>query len=297
MRISSKHLIFEMDKNHSPVATCQSGDTVTFECCDCFSNTVLTSEDVVSKIDFSQVNPATGSLYIKDAKAGDILAVKIEKIEIGNQGAIVTAPGLGTLSDYIEQEETVICKVEGDIVRYFDYEIPLTKMIGVIGVAPAGEPVPTGVPHDHGGNMDTTLIKEGSTLYLPVNVDGALLSMGDCHAAMGDGEIMGSGIEVAADVTVTVEVIKDVSLPLPLVETETTISTLASRLTMEEASKLAIYNMATLITEKTDLSLQQAGMLLSAVGQLQVSQVVDPNVTMRMTLDKKYLKLDNNSLC
>ncbi|WP_438467719.1 acetamidase/formamidase family protein [Streptococcus pluranimalium] len=93
-------------------------------------------------------------------------------------------------------------------------------MIGVIGTAPAGEPVNTGTPHDHGGNMDTTAIIEGSILYLPVNTEGALLAIGDVHATMGDGEIMGSGLEIPAVIEVTVEVLKNCDYPLPMVETK-----------------------------------------------------------------------------
>ena len=162
-------------------------------------------------------------------------------------------------------------------------------MVGVIGTAPAGEGVNTGTPHDHGGNLDTTLLTEGATLYLPVNVDGALLALGDMHSSMGDGEIMGSGLEVAGEVEVTVEVLKGSSLPLPFVETEEVYATLASRETMEEASQVAINNMVEVLRNKTDLTFNQAGMFLSLAGDLKVSQVVNPNKTMRVEVKKEVL--------
>ena len=191
-----------------------------FETMDCFSDTVKTSEDVVSEIDFSKVNPATGPLFVKGAQPGDTLKVTIQSIKISDKGAVLTSPGLGQLSDHIEKEETIICDIKEDYVDYKGIRIPLTKMIGVIGTAAAGEGVNTGTPHDHGGNLDTTRMAEGATVYLPVNVEGALLAMGDLHASMGDGEIMGSGLEVAGEVEVTVKVIKDFNLPLPLIETD-----------------------------------------------------------------------------
>src|SRR5699024_9381013 len=127
---------------------------------------------------------------------------------INDKGAVLTAPGLGMFADDIEKEETAIAEVTADATLYKGHEIPLRKMVGVIGTAPAGEGVNTGTPGDHGGNLDTTLLGEGATLYLPVNVEGALLSMGDMHSSMGDGEVMGSGLEVAGEIEVTVEVLK-----------------------------------------------------------------------------------------
>ena len=163
-------------------------------------------------------------------------------------------------------------------------------MIGVIGTAPAGVGVNTGTPHDHGGNMDTTRIAEGATIYLPVNVKGALLAMGDLHATMGDGEIMGAGLEIPGEVDVTVEVIKNFNLPLPFIETDDLWVTVGSRQTMEDASTLAIENMVKVIQNKTNLTFNQAGMMLSIAGDLKTSQIVNPNKTMRMELSKSLLE-------
>ena len=289
MKISKTHDIYTMDQNNEPVAYAESGDTVIFETCDCFHDTVLTEEDLVSQIDFSHVNPATGPLYINGAEIGDALKVKIKKITIAEQGATVTAPGLGRLENLIEHEETVIAKIDDDYVYYKDLTIPLNKMIGVIGTAPAGDGIATGIPDDHGGNMDTTMIKEGSILYLPVNVEGALLSMGDLHASMGDGEIMGAGMEVQGEVEVEIEVVKNCNYKLlPLIETDDLWITIASAESMEDASDQAIKNMVDFLQQKTDLTFNQAGMLLSLAGNLRVSQIVNPNKTMRMELNKRY---------
>lgn len=289
MRISSENTIFTMDRFNKPALTVASGETVTFETLDCFSNTVLTESDLVSSIDFSQVNPATGPLFIQGAEVGDVLKVTIKKISLADKGAIVTAPGLGRLAKRIEAEETVICPVTDTHVEYKGIHIPLRKMIGVIGTAPANEGINTGTPHDHGGNLDTTRMTEGSILYLPVNVEGALLAMGDLHATMGDGEIMGAGLEIAGEVTVKVEVLRDFNLPLPLIETDELWVTLGSRETLEEASQVAIDHMTNLIIEVSDLTLNQAGMLLSLAGDLHTSQIVNPNVTVRMELPKILL--------
>jgi len=289
-RISREHVIFEMNKENEPVLTVDSGTNVVFETQDCFSGKVQTEADTMSDIDFSKVNPATGPLYVKDAAIGDTLKVTIRKITIDDQGAVLTAPGLGMFADDIDKEETAIAEVTSDATLYKGHEVPLRKMVGVIGTAPAGDGVNTGTPHDHGGNLDTTLLGEGTTLYLPVNTEGALLAMGDMHSSMGDGEIMGSGLEVAGEIEVQVEVLKDSDLPLPFVETDEIYATLASRETMEEASKVALDHMVELIQAKTDLTFNQAGMLLSIAGDLKVSQAVNPNKTMRMELRKDVLE-------
>lgn len=288
-RISRNNVIFEMNKENEPVLSVDSGANVVFEAMDCFSGTVKSEEDTVSDIDFSQVNPATGPLYVNDAQVGDTLKVTINRITLDDQGAVLTAPGLGLLSDGIEKEETAIAKIKDGATHYKGFEIPLRKMIGVIGTAPAGEGVNTGTPHDHGGNLDTILMGEGTTLYLPVNVEGALLAMGDMHSSMGDGEIMGSGLEVAGEIDVTVEVLKDNKLPLPFIETDELYVTLGSRETMEEASQLALNNMVDFLMAKTDLTFNQAGMFLSMAGDLKVSQAVNPNKTMRVEVRKDVL--------
>lgn len=289
-RISREYVIFEMNKENKPVLSVNNGATVVFETKDCFSGEVQSEADTVSNIDFAKVNPATGPLFVNGAEVGDILKVSIKRISLADSGAVLTAPGLGLLTDGIKKEETAIGKVTEYATLYKGHTIPLCKMVGVIGTAPAGEGVNTGTPHDHGGNLDTTLLGEGATLYLPVNVEGALLAMGDMHSSMGDGEIMGSGMEVSGEIEVEIEVLKDTELPLPLIETADLYATLASRETMEEASKVALNNMVDLIKAKTDLTFNQAGMLLSLAGDLKVSQAVNPNKTMRVELKKDILK-------
>lgn len=295
MKISIKDVIFEMNKDNKAVLSVDSGARVVFETMDCFSNTVKSEEDLVSAIDFSKVNPATGPLYIKDAKPGDVLKVTIESIELADQGVVLTAPGLGLLADDIEKEETVICRVTNDYVDYKGIQIPLRKMIGVIGTAPAGEGINTGTPGDHGGNMDVTRMGEGAILYLPVNVEGALLALGDLHATMGDGEIMGDGLEIAGQVQVKVEVLEDSQIPLPFLETEDLWISIGSRETMEEASALAVRNMVQFIKSQSSLTSNQAGMLISLAGDLISCQAVNPNMTMRLELPKGILK-DNQSI-
>jgi amidase len=164
-------------------------------------------------------------------------------------------------------------------------------MIGVIGCSPGKdeEAVPCGTPASHGGNMDTKVITEGSTLYFPVKVSGAMLAMGDLHAAMGDGEVVISGVEIAGEVTVKVDVIKGKEITDPMVERNDAFYTIASGPILDAAAKKAADNMFTFLKQRLDLENNELAMLMSVICDLQVSQVVDPEKTARMRVDKKAL--------
>ncbi|MBG9988701.1 acetamidase/formamidase family protein [Aerococcaceae bacterium DSM 111176] len=287
MRITTDHVIFEMNPTNQPAAQVKPGERLVFETLDCFSNTVKRPEDVVSSIDFSKVNPATGPVFIEGAEVGDVLKVTIHEINLADYGAIITAPGLGVLGHEVQQEETVICQVVGDEVKYRDFSLPLRKMIGVIGTAPAGEGINTGTPGDHGGNMDTTAITEGATLYLPVNVDGALLALGDLHATMGDGEVVGAGLEIPGEVHLDVEVIKNSHIPTPFVETEDKYIAIASADTIDHAVERATKNLTSFIQQEYQQTFNSTIMLLSLAANVAVSQAVNPQKTARIELSKQ----------
>jgi amidase len=159
-------------------------------------------------------------------------------------------------------------------------------MIGVIGVAPAGAPVSTAAPGAHGGNMDTRLIGVGALLYLPIAHQGALFAAGDLHAAMGDGEICGTGVEVSGSITVRLDVRRDLRIEEPVLEGGDAVVTIASAVTLDEAAEAATRHMADLLMDRLGLDLEVATMLMSAGGDLQVSQIVDPLRTARFVLPK-----------
>lgn len=163
-------------------------------------------------------------------------------------------------------------------------------MIGVIGVAPEGEGVNCGTPGAHGGNMDNKMVAEGATLYFPVFTEGALFGLGDLHAAMGDGEVSVSGVEVPGEVTVTLEVIKGEALAHPMLENDEVFTQIVSAETLDEAAKLAASEMIERVTKKSGLPLSEVTMLMSAVGQSEICQIVDPLMTARFVVPKWLLK-------
>ncbi|MEG6520529.1 acetamidase/formamidase family protein [Desulfotomaculum sp. 1211_IL3151] len=290
MKISSDHSLYSMDKGNSPVARVALPARLTFETLDCFGGQVKSEADTLENLDFSRVNPATGPVYFNGIKPGDVIAVHIRDMRVKSPGIMIAAPGAGVLGNLVTKSETLILPIEKGMAKFKELAIPLNPMIGVIGVAPAGQPISCGTPDCHGGNMDTTLIKSGSTLYLPVQVEGALLAMGDLHAAMGNGEIMVTGVEVAGEVDVTVEIAAGKKLTNPLVVTEDQVATLASAVTLDEAVNIATQDMAQLLQEETELSINEAGMLMSACGNAEISQVVDPLKTARFTMPRWIMK-------
>ena len=183
-----------------------------------------------------------------------------------------------------------LCAIEdGKLVWNDKLSIPLNPMIGVIGVAPAGQPVNCGTPGSHGGNMDNTAITTGATLYFPVAVEGALFGCGDMHAVMGDGEVSVSGAEVAGYATVTLTALPDLQLVDPIIENATHLGIIASAESLDAAADRAVHEMVDLLHNRTGVGEDELVMLLSLVADVQVCQMVDPEKTVRFMVPKYVL--------
>jgi amidase len=271
--------------------TVDSGEEVLVEAQDCFSNQIQSEKDVFSAVDWDRVNPATGPVFVTGAEPGDTLVAHMLEIKPARQGVMTAVPGLGALGHLITEAQTKIIPIRrGQALFSEQLQIPLAPMIGVIGTAPRAGSILNGTPGPHGGNMDCTLIREGSRVYFPVEVPGALFGLGDLHAVMGDGEIVVCGVEMAGWVGLRLTLLKGARLPLPLVENEELVATIHSHEDLDLAAQGAIESMAHLLTETVGLPLHEAGMLMSALGQLRVCQVVDPLKTCRMEFPKWALE-------
>jgi amidase len=293
MKISAKNHVYSMSAANKAAASCQPGETVIFETQDCFSNQIQSENIFFESTDWETINPATGPLQIEGAEIGDTLKVDIKKIEIDKQGVMISSPDIAYMEEFTTESETKIIPIKNNKAIFNDkIKIKLNPMIGVIGTSPGKneKAVSCGTPASHGGNMDTKVIKEGSILYLPVKVPGAMLAMGDLHAAMGDGEVGVTGVEIAGEVTVKVDLIKDKKLSDPMVETEAAFYAIASGTDVDAAIKKASNNMFRFLKARLPLSNNEIIMLMSIVCDLQISQVVDPEKTARMRVDKEALK-------
>jgi len=290
LKISRENPIYAFSKENQPVAYVDSGTQVEIETYDCFENQITSNDASYQGLDWDKVNPASGPIYVNGAEVGDVLVVTIDKIELDHQGVMSVSPGMGLLGEKIKEFEAKMIPIkDGKAIFNDKIEIPLNPMIGVIGVAPKDEPVSCGTPGSHGGNMDNKMITTGTILYFPVETAGAMFALGDLHAAMGDGEVGVTGIEIAAKVTVTLKVIKGVSLKNPLLENENSVVTIASAATLDEAVKRSVEDMIELLQPKMDMSFNELNMLCSAVGQTEICQVVDPLLTARFVFPKWVL--------
>lgn len=265
---------------------------------DCFGNQVKTPEDRLESINWENINPATGPVFVENAEPGDVLKVTVEKIELPDQGVMAAGKGFGVTGRLLEGLEYKLVKFSGNKIIINDQiSIEANPMIGVIGVAPEENGINCGTPGSHGGNMDNNMITEGAVLYLPVFVEGALFALGDVHAAMGDGEVCFTGVEAPATVRVRLEVKKGCSIKNPVLENKDYLSTIASAESIDEAIETATIDMALILKDRLPYNLYEISMLMSVAGQAQICQVVDPLKTARFLIPKKLFNVAANGFC
>jgi amidase len=289
--------IFSFSKENKPVLQVSSGDTIAIYTCDCFADQIQKPEDKLEGIDWNRVNPATGPIFIDGAQCGDTLKISIEDISLNCQGVMAAGKDLGVLGSLLPDLKSKIIPIENNRAIFNEVlSIPLNPMIGVIGVAPAGEAVNCGTPGSHGGNMDNNMISAGAVLYLPVFNEGGLFALGDLHAAMGNGEIGVTGIEIAGKVTVKLELIKSLRLTNPILQNKDYFTTIASAETLDEAVNISTKTMFEILSNRLAIEEHELVMLMSAVGSTEICQVVDPLKTARFTMPNWVLEKYNFKL-
>ena len=210
---------YAWDNAIEPALEIEPGETILLHVRDASDEQIgpaSTAADVAA-LDFSKVNPVSGPVFVKGAEPGDTLAVELLELRPQGWGWTAIIPGFGLLADEFPDPWLRISEVAADGVRFSERVVlPFQPFPGTLGVAPA-EPGPHSIvpPSRWGGNMDTKHLVAGTTLYLPVGVEGALFSLGDTHAAQGDGEVCGTAIETAMDVVVRLGVRKDIHVDAP----------------------------------------------------------------------------------
>ena len=300
--------VYEFAPEMEPVYTAADGESLRIETIDSLNGAIQTEADRLDEIP-DEVNAATGPIAVEGATPGDVLAVEIDAVRVTeDRGRVVTAPGFGLLKDRddIEHPATRITDVNraegsdgddagygGPTVSFEGLDLPIDPVIGTIGVATAAESITTLTPDDHGGNLDTTDMTTGTTAYFPVFQEGAMLAMGDSKAVMADGEMCGTGAEIGTEIDVTLRVVDDpaVSIERPLVDTGDAVKTIASAKTLETAVERANADLLPLLAHEHGFSTTEAYLFSSLVGGLEISQVVDPQVTVRNAVPSEYLSV------
>lgn len=290
--IHSDQRHFGWDRSIPPVETVRPGDVVEFETVDASGGQISQDSTVadVANLDFSKVNPVTGPVFIEGAEPGDVLKVSFLSFVPSGWGWTAIIPGFGLLADRFEEPALHIWKYDPETLKPAVYRsgirVPLKPFAGTIGLAPAEEgPHSVVNPRRVGGNMDTRDINAGSDLYLPVEVPGGLFSIGDVHAAQGDGEICGTAIESPMKVRVQFDLVKDLNLNFPRFVTPGPVTrhldargyeiTTGVGPDLMEAARAAVSAMVELIAKEHDLSPAEAYMLCSVCADLRISEIVD----------------------
>jgi amidase len=300
-RIPRDQLTIVFDRRVPPVARVRSGETFVVETEDSRGGRARTPETTTPAALREMRrrgyygNPVTGPIYVEDAEPGDTLAVHLHAQECDTLGYQGYWPWLFGLDDFFHEPRTELREIrDGKVIFAEDLHIPVRPMIGTIGTAPAVEAVLSSSAGRHGGNMDVEEVCAGSTIYLPVNVEGALLALGDCHAIQSDAEI--NEVEMRSTLTLTCEVLKGRSpgMSWPRIETADTLVTVAVGSPLEEPLRLALREMLLWIEELTGMSKHEAYLLLGLVGHARPGQVQATPYSMRCLMPKQYLRNRRN---
>ncbi|GAA2835597.1 amidase [Leucobacter komagatae] len=296
-RISAASAITAFSAHHEPVAVVALGEVFECETEDCYAGQITSEAVLRPHIDMAHFNRATGPVFVEGVRAGDMIRVDIEGIDIADAGIMALSPGLGVLGERITEPSTRVVQVrDGYAWITPDTPVPVAPMIGVIGVAPAGEPVGSSWPGAHGGNLDTRLLHAGTAIFLRAHHDGALLAVGDLHAVQGDGELGGTGVEIAGRVRLRVEravpcadaTSAVYSGELPALIHEDGLSLLASAETLDEAVRMGFSTAVDQIQAWRGLPWEDAYRMTSLIARTEVSQAVNPLVTARVTIPHEW---------
>ncbi|MCZ6671687.1 MAG: acetamidase/formamidase family protein [Verrucomicrobia bacterium] len=250
----------------------------------------------LAKLDFNLIHPLTGPIHVEGAMPGDVLAVTFHEIELGNWGWNAHRPGgSGLLADDFHEPYLKTWSFSpGQTHVEFEpgISIPLQPFPGVVGVAPdTDEMLSTIPPRANGGNMDNKYIGVGTTVYLPVFVEGALLSIGDTHAVQGDGEICGTAIEAPMRIVLEVHVVKGKSILEPQYETDDYYAVTGFAETIHEAARKASRYMLDYLENEHGMAREDAYALASLAGDLKISEAVDmPHYLVSMHIPKEIFK-------
>ncbi|HCJ56274.1 MAG TPA: hypothetical protein DHV55_01960 [Clostridiaceae bacterium] len=279
------HHYFSCDQKN--ILEVEDDSVLVFETIDASYGQINGSKKKYDDIVVEHFVPVTGPVYIKNCMPGDALEIEILDIELSDTGSLWSRSKLGVLSifDSIYAKGVKIDKDKKSFTfdEHLNIEYPLNPMVGCIGVA-APKSIHSSYPGNHGGNLDSVNVTMGAKVVLPVFCEGALLSMGDIHAAMGEGELCGTGIECDARVSVKIRVIKNKTIPSPRIYFKDQVSFILSGKDYDEIIPSLVHQGIEYLQEIHKIDKKDAYLLLSAIGNLKICQIVNPLKTLSLTL-------------
>jgi acetamidase/formamidase len=291
---------FGWDNALEPAQRIEPGATILFHCQDSSAGQLGPGSTLadVTALDFGRINPVSGPIHVAGARPGDALKITIDSFAPQRHagrgfGWTANIPGFGLLADQFTDPALHVWTYDADtmVPALFGREgrVPLKPFAGTIGNAPAAPGLHSIVPPRRvGGNMDIRDLSAGTTLYLPVEVEGALFSVGDTHAAQGDGEVCGTAIESPMDVVLTIDLVKDAGLKFPRFTTQGPVTnhldakgyevTTGIGPDLMSAARDAVSGMVDFLCATRQMAAVDAYMLVSTCGDLRISEIVDqPN--------------------
>jgi amidase len=285
-----------------PVLTVKPGDSVTVETLDAFGGKVKNEKTKPSRVlEFPNVNPLNGPIFVEGAEKGDALKIQIKSIKPRGpqpRGTTCLLPFFGglsstqkspTLQDPLPEIVHKVNITEREVSWSRRIRFPYDPFIGTIGTAPELDSINSLTPDNHGGNMDLPDVRPGNTIYLPVRAPGARLFLGDCHATQGDGELCGVAIEFPTETTITVDLVKGWTIQGPRIENKDFIMSVGSGRPMEEAARTAYADLLSWMVDAFGFDRYDAYFVLTQIARVRVGNMVDPNYTVSASIGKKYL--------
>jgi acetamidase/formamidase len=306
--MSNRHTIHHQhlgwDNSFAPAVHIAPGESLEFEVIDASGGQLSGTSSVadLGRLDFSRINPLVGPVHVEGAEPGDILKVTVLSFAPSGWGWTANIPGFGLLAEEFPQPALHLWRYDPTTLAPALFgpwgKVPLKPFAGTIGVAPAQHGLHSVVPPRRvGGNMDVRDIAQGTELFLPVEVAGALFSVGDTHAAQGDGEVCGTAIESPMRVTLQFDLIKQLPLAYPRFRTPGPVTrhldakgydaTTGIGPDLMQAAQAAVRSMIELLVRAHGMPAIDAYLLCSVCGDLRISEIVDlPNWTVSFSFPR-----------
>lgn len=286
--VSSVHSHLDFDGRRSPILTVGQGAPFRLE-----ARSLLESPtDEVPQTYEEVVVPITGPVAIDGAVPGDTLRIDVLEVTIADFGAMVTLPGYGAFDAELGASGRVL-RIDDGMINFAPHvSLPVSPMVGKLGVGLAHDPPRSNTVGSHGGNMDNTALHAGASLLVPVSVAGAAVYAGDLHARQADGEACLTGVEVSGAVTLRCRVVK-FPVDHPVLINERSVMTLGHGDSFEMAASLALESMVALLLQEYPWSREEAAMFLSISGDVRVCQLVNPRVGAKVIVPREYLPLSS----
>ncbi len=294
---------FTMGPYSQPALAVKPGDRVITETLDAFGGVIRSEQDSPSKkLVLPFLNPQNGPILVEGAEKGDTVAIHLESIIPRGEnprGTICMIPAFGgltstdltaTLNPPLPEVVKKVNVDENGIYWNDKLTLPYKPHIGTLSCSPEIDSINSLTPDNHGGNMDVPDVAPGAIIYLPVRTPGARIFIGDAHACQGDGELCGTGVEIASYTTIHIDLIKGWTLDWPRLENEEMIMAIGSARPLEDATRIAYRELVYWLDKEYGIPVYDAYMLLSQCGIVRLGNVVDPKYSVGAGIKKTYLQ-------